>query len=384
MRIAASKSKSGRNRTTESGNPQGPRSGYLHYASKPDVTGASKAAAQAAPARPRKRPTRNAARDFHVANLKRLLVSLATMGLVLAGMYQFAKRAAAPRRRPDPPVRSAPAAPDVDADLLQDTLLAGSARGPTSKGELIRAAVDLVDEGKRLESQGLPEEALGKYLMAARLWPPVPDAMRLAGRIYMARGEHDRAVEALQAAMDQEPERLDIRTELGEAFLEMGRAQPAHETLRAVLERSPDYLPAYLPFARSLAQRGRASEAFLLVNRYLEETPDDAEGFYQLAMIEAGRGHLEEALAALETAVTLNPGNGALHMEAAAAAALLQRFDQALAFLREAERRESPLDVFVTLRKTAFDQFRRTEAGRAYDAELMQRAREAQEAQMLQ
>ncbi len=360
------------------------RGGYLHYISKPDRIGKIQPTPPPAAVRPRKRPTRNAARDFHMANVKRLLISLAAMGLVLGGMYQFAKRAAAPRRRPPPPSRPAPAAPAVDADLLQDALRVGSTREPVGKGELIRAAVDLVDEGKQLEAQDMQEEALGKYLMAARLWPLVPDAMRLAGRIHLARGEHDRAVEALQAAIEQEPDRLDIRTELGEAFLAMGRVQPAHETLRAVLERSPNHIPAYLPFARSLVHRGRTTEARLLVRRYVEEQPDDPQGYYQLAMIEAGLGNLDAALAGLQTAMTLDPGNGTFFLEAAAAASLLSRFDLSLEYLRDAEQRENPLDVFMTLRKSAFDRLRDTEAGRAYDAELMQRARDYQEARLMQ
>lgn len=352
-----------------------PAAGYLHRDSKPNLPGLLAEPSPKPAARLRKRIDRNPMKEFYATNIKRLVLSLGAMLLVLFVVYQVAKRAAVPKPRAAP--RSAPArqAAPKPAPGTEETLDAESS--PVSKGEIIRSAVDMVKEGMLLEAAEQVDQALVKYQTAARLWPPVPDAMRLTARIHARRGEYDHAVLALQRALEQEPDRLDLQTELGRCQLELGRIPQAHEVLKKVLETDPTHRAAYVPYARCLAARGNVDDARRLIRHYLESAPGDADAHYQLAMLEASSKDFERSLASLETAIRLKPGQAVLHREAAAAAALLGQLEGALAHLAQAEQASQPAEILVTFRQPAFDALRATQEGRAYEQQLVERAQAA-------
>ena len=185
-------------------------------------------------------------------------------------------------------------------------------------GEPEIGAIDAADEPIRdfLRTAAATSQNSSNYAAAVNYYRSlhVRDASDIEAILGLARnlryiGSADEATKLLKEALDQYPDRIDLRAELGKAQIAMGEASNAVETLAEVTEASPSDW-------RSLSALGIAydlledySEAQASYWAALEVSPKNIAVLNNLALSKALSGELAEGISILEQASGLpRPG----------------------------------------------------------------------------
>lgn len=98
------------------------------------------------------------------------------------------------------------------------------------------------------------------------------------GRLYLRQGLFQRARRELEAALAEQPTRLDVRLALAECLWRMGRIADARRRCEEVLSASPDCLKALLLLADCNRQQRRFAAAERLLRRAAQIDPDGEVG----------------------------------------------------------------------------------------------------------
>lgn len=250
--------------------------------------------------------------------------------------------------------------------------------------EAMRRAVFMQKRAEALVEAGNYDEAINRFKDALDIWPHLTVVWAQLGRAYLAQGDYRRAEIALERAVEADPGNAELLNDLGVAALYRNRPARALELFETVNDLNPRFAPAY--FNRALYYLGmednEAAEQALDI--FLRLRPNDAQALKERAYLHAHRGDYDGALTALRRAMTTAPDWVPLYVDAAAAAALLGRARDALRYLDQVEGFTSPGIVYRIYQQPAFRDVRRTEAGRAFELALAERARELLVADLLE
>jgi tetratricopeptide (TPR) repeat protein len=141
----------------------------------------------------------------------------------------------------------------------------------------------------------------------------------LGSACYLA-GDYETAAEALLQAVRLKPDASPAWFLLGEAYESATRSQPAIETAFAsYLKNAPRDPWAYYHYGAILYQRAQASgrrdyhEVVVNLNQALRLNPKFAQPYLELGLIAMVEGKTEQSIAALQKAVSLEPGLAAAH-----------------------------------------------------------------------
>lgn len=213
-------------------------------------------------------------------------------------------------------VAAADSAPPRDTayNFLLAQSLADEQRFDEALAELGRAVAGAPDDAYlRIYRAGVllrldrVDEALKDALEARRLAPAEPEAMRLLGRIELARVEEDPAaqqiaLEAFEALRAREPEDLEVLVALGQLYLRGGQATLAVEVLSDAARLRPDHPWIESLRARALAAAGESNEAEQIQRKSLERNPADLAARFELfeRLLRSDRG--AEAVSLLDAA----------------------------------------------------------------------------------
>jgi tetratricopeptide (TPR) repeat protein len=107
------------------------------------------------------------------------------------------------------------------------------------------------------------------------------------------------AIEAYQAALELEPERVDARSNLGAAFARLGRHDDAVVHYRAVLARVPDQAQVRFNLALALYKSARVPEAVPELERVVADVPANRSALLLLADCKAQMGNDAAVIALL-------------------------------------------------------------------------------------
>jgi tetratricopeptide (TPR) repeat protein len=114
---------------------------------------------------------------------------------------------------------------------------------------------------------------------------PLPDADALFARgvaLHQA-GDIMGAIEAYEAALEKDPERVDARSNLGAAYVRLGRYDEAITHYRGVLARLPDQAQVRFNLALALYKAARIAEAADELARVVEKDPANRNAVLLLA-----------------------------------------------------------------------------------------------------
>ncbi len=113
--------------------------------------------------------------------------------------------------------------------------------------------------------------------------------LALAGLVLL--GPPEVELERLRAALEREPEDVELRHAFAGQAIEAGRLVEAEKALREVLRRAPDRLDAALDLAMLLLDTRRTEQALPLLERVVEAAPADEDALSGLvsALIDLGR-----------------------------------------------------------------------------------------------
>lgn len=121
---------------------------------------------------------------------------------------------------------------------------------PLNRPEAYRLLGQALQRQSRLdEAEQLYRRALVQYLnrgldqgmIYLLLWPEVVGLAVDAAELAVSRGEHDKAAEALEALLTEDPNAIPAAVQLSSIYVRLGRRNDAHALLMSVAARHPDH-----------------------------------------------------------------------------------------------------------------------------------------------
>jgi tetratricopeptide (TPR) repeat protein len=187
-------------------------------------------------------------------------------------------------------------------------LKGGGAVTPQQQAKLQRHVQQTLKQAVRHHTAGrLPRaEALYKQILEADA--DNPQALHLRGALAHQKGDFDRAVELISAAIERQPAYGDAHLNLGNALRELGRLDEALQSYYRAVTHLPDLAEAHNNIGAVLKDLGQPEEGLDSFRLAIALQPHYAEAFANFGSALQDLGRLDEALACYQQAATLNPG----------------------------------------------------------------------------
>ncbi|HGG56184.1 MAG TPA: tetratricopeptide repeat protein [Nannocystis exedens] len=203
-----------------------------------------------------------------------------------------------------------------------------------------------------IEDESLPEPG------------PIEEAATL-----MARGEPEKALSVVDAALLESPEDHELHYARGVALQRLARPDEAVASWRSALERKSGFFPALNGIGAVELDRANYDAAIEALRGAIEAKPDFPDAHYNLGLALMNKGDLEASLVAFLRAKELNPGDADVHEMLATLQ--LKRGDHAAARVAADAVRELRKDDASALRidaKVLSAEGKHSEAAAAYGA----------------
>ncbi len=149
-------------------------------------------------------------------------------------------------------------------------------------------------------------------------------------------GNVDGAIQALEAAIQQDPRFADAHAALGEAYWvqwsatrDPRRAEQARQSGMRALELGPTRPMVRYSFARTLIESGRLDEGIAELRRALALQPNHEDARLQLGRALAKQGKVDEAIPEFRKAIALRPNHGSSYGAMGLSLYEAGRFDEA-------------------------------------------------------
>jgi Flp pilus assembly protein TadD len=113
---------------------------------------------------------------------------------------------------------------------------------------------------------------------------------------YLHLGQTEKAIEAMGQAIRINPTDLNNLQNLGMAYLQVGRVNEADRTFRAITALNDRHGPAHDGLGLVAIQRGDAVAARLEFERAVELDPEDLKALLDLGILYQNTGNKEQAL----------------------------------------------------------------------------------------
>jgi thioredoxin-like negative regulator of GroEL len=161
-------------------------------------------------------------------------------------------------------------------------------------------------------SRGEADEAMIKKLEAlGYLTPDNPNALNNLGLRYQKEGEHEKAIEQFEKALEIQPNYAAALNNLGISYGSINRLDEAERSFKRSVEINPRDIFAMNNLAVIYLRSQRLNEARQYVQKALEIEPQYASARYTLGSIYATVGQYDQAEKEFEAALEIEPGNKA-------------------------------------------------------------------------
>lgn len=167
-----------------------------------------------------------------------------------------------------------------------------------------RRVVELVPD---VSDNASLESALDILGVDADALPMTPGVF---ARIHLRSGWPGSAERYARRALDEEPDRIDIRLTLAEALWQLNRLSQCEEQCTIIFDRANDCVRAAVMLAHVLAERGRMAEGQDLLGRAGEIDPEYLEARQMLAQLEIHRLVLPD-VPQIDVPASIRPTDGA-------------------------------------------------------------------------
>ena len=193
----------------------------------------------------------------------------------------------------------------AQVEALMTPLLAAPAVDRTPVAERV-AAYDALCEA--LLGQGKLDDAGRCVDRLAQVVPGAPLVGYLKGRMALAQGHPDEAINLLQQAVRGAPEFLPARMVLGLANLAQGNFAQAETELQRVVQGAPDNIEARQLLAQSQLRQGRVDAAATVLEPALAVAAREGlPALASLGQLEIQAGREDSARRAYQAAIEANP-----------------------------------------------------------------------------
>jgi tetratricopeptide (TPR) repeat protein len=159
--------------------------------------------------------------------------------------------------------------------------------------------------GKLLYEKGDLSGAADALNTAINMDPEFVDPYNLLGRILHEGGRDDDAIGLFERALSKNPEDCPLQADYGNLLVEIGRLEKGIAIIQNVLKKDPSYSPAHYYLASSLLSQGKRAEALKHIQVAIELNPLDFNAHRFLGNLYESEGKKVEALAAYKRAANL-------------------------------------------------------------------------------
>ncbi len=190
------------------------------------------------------------------------------------------------------------------------------------EAELADVLAGVLDKARTQEQSGDPDAALATLEQAPAPTHTIGTYHYARGALLVRKGRLDEGIEALQKAVDLEPEIAEMKSNLGAAYLERVQrhgpdglsSDPAQQDLdqalallSAAATEHPKLPEVYANHGRALTLAGRIPEALLAFDRALALDGTHLPALYNKAAALAAANRDQECLAVLDDLLRVAP-----------------------------------------------------------------------------
>lgn len=255
---------------------------------------------------------------------------------------------------PRPPSVSVPTLPAV----MDDYEVMGDAAPPDMDPAAIAEAVGQI----RIAQRYLQAQELDYAEIAARralgIWPDMNAAQSTLGFIYTQRGQFDKAIQFLNAALRTDPFKADTYNTLAAVYIQKGEVRRAEELLHTSLQIRPDYVHAYINLAMLYLVTGRHRMAADYFERALEDMPEHPGIRNNLGACLLRIGQYREAQEHFQYLIDAHPEVPAFYFNMAITYAEQRDFEEALAWVQRGADYCSPMEFQRYMADSDFNELR--------------------------
>ncbi len=151
-----------------------------------------------------------------------------------------------------------------------------------------------------------PAKAETEFKKALGSQPNAHGAATYLARLYMDRGQYNRALDVLRKIPPSQLD-LDSLAMMGQAYSELQRYSDALKSYRAALDQDPANQDLRRAYADALMHSGKTDEARTQFQQLVRDNPQDSVSYLRLAQIDQTEGHFDDAKKELDKAKTLAP-----------------------------------------------------------------------------
>lgn len=232
-------------------------------------------------------------------------------------------------------------APDFLTPWRMLAKLAMSENNPENAGEMLEKvfARHLQDfEGGILKAMLLlsekendaTAEALVLLDMLNNVYPPSAMVEFLRARAHLMKGNEASASEAIDRALELQPDTREALVLQGRLRLSQGRFQEVANSMESFLRRHPGDLEMTLLLAEAERRRGKATAAAVALAEIADPPESYVRWHLERGLVSRSLGNNEDARSALEKAQTLEPANLLATAELVSLDVLAKDYDSAL------------------------------------------------------
>jgi tetratricopeptide (TPR) repeat protein len=196
-----------------------------------------------------------------------------------------------------------------------------------------KAKQEYFASGVRYAQKAQYPAAIVQFRNALKQDPKSVDTLNKLAEGYIANRQPREASAALMEAVAIDPNRTDVRLNLGRLYLDAGEFQKTEEQATAILERDPANASAQQVLGVSLASQGENEKAVAAFQKAVELSPKDVSSLVYLGTSLAAVGNREEAERAFQKAIEIDPRHVPAWLDFAAflrSGGQLQRVEQVL------------------------------------------------------
>ena len=179
------------------------------------------------------------------------------------------------------------------------------------------------------------DSALKEYHKALKVDPKSREVKSRLAALYFALGDLTQAVQYADEVGEgtgQEPQML---THMAGILASAGKPERALELLDKAIENDPERGESYFPKGLILLNQKRIAEADQVVKKGLQYTSDSPIGYYYLGRISIDAGNSEQALANFDRAIAVNQAFEPAYIAQASVYESRQEKDKAIAVLKK-------------------------------------------------
>lgn len=179
------------------------------------------------------------------------------------------------------------------------------------------------------------ETALKEYQAALKADPASAEVQSRLAALHFALGDSTKAIqyaEAVGRGSGQDPQLL---TQMAGILASAGKPERALEVLDKAIANNPERGESYFPKGLILLNQKRMTEAEQAVKKGLQYSSDSPVGYYYLGRIAIEAGNLEQALSSFDRAITVNPSFEPAYLAQASVHESRQEQEKAIAVLKK-------------------------------------------------